>query len=112
MNDVQQLHGPADAHAPQLEAGEHAHPGGAEYVRIAVILAVLTAVEVALYYLDLNKATLVASLSVLMVGKFSLVALFFMHLKFDNRLFSWLFTGGIVTTIAAFIAVLAMFRIF
>jgi cytochrome c oxidase subunit 4 len=46
------------------------------------------------------------------VAKFALVAAFFMHLKFDSRVFSTFFAGGLVMAVAAFIAVLAMFRAF
>ncbi|HEV2121225.1 MAG TPA: cytochrome C oxidase subunit IV family protein [Chloroflexota bacterium] len=92
--------------------GEHAHPGTGQYVKIALILGVITAVEVLIYYFDLNKATLIASLLIMSAGKFALVAAFFMHLKFDSRLFTTLFAGGLVMAIAAFIAVLAMFRAF
>lgn len=92
--------------------GEHAHPGSGEYVRIALILGVITSIEVAIYYFDLNKATLISSLIVMSTAKFALVAAFFMHLKFDNKLFTTLFAGGLVMAIAAFIAVLAMFRAF
>ncbi len=41
-----------------------------------------------------------------------LVAAFFMHLKFDSKVFTTFFAGGLVMAIAAFIAVLAMFRAF
>jgi cytochrome c oxidase subunit 4 len=104
----EQTHGAPAGHAD----GEHAHPGGAEYVRIALILGIITAVEVAIYYFDLNKATLIGSLIILSAAKFTLVAAFFMHLKFDSRVFTTFFAGGLVMAIAAFIAVLAMFRAF
>jgi cytochrome c oxidase subunit 4 len=91
---------------------EHAHPGSGEYIRIALILGVITAVEVLIYYFDLNQATLVGSLLILSAAKFVLVAAFFMHLKFDSRIFTTFFAGGLVIAVAAFIAVLAMFRAF
>jgi cytochrome c oxidase subunit 4 len=92
---------------------EHEHPGAGEYVRIAVILAAITAVEVALYYIeDLDPNLMTVLLIVLSACKFALVALFFMHLKFDNKIFSTFFTGGLVMAMLAFIAVLAMFRVF
>ena len=92
---------------------EHEHPGAGEYVRIAAILAIITAVEVAIYYIEaLDPKALTVMLLVLSACKFTLVALFFMHLKFDNRIFSTFFTGGLVMTVLAFIAVLAMFRAF
>jgi cytochrome c oxidase subunit 4 len=106
---------PEEAHGEVYPVGDaviHAHPGGAEYVRVAVALAVITAIEVAIYYLDLNKLTLITGLIGLSITKFTLVAMFFMHLKFDSRVFTAFFAGGLLMTIAAFIAVLSMFRVF
>ncbi len=91
---------------------EHAHPGSLEYTKVAIVLAVVTAVEVGLFYMDLAKGLLIPSLFVLSAVKFSLVVMFFMHLKFDSRLFSWLFIGGLALALAAFSAVLAMFKFF
>lgn len=110
-----QEHGAAhtDQGAPVAhQDGEHAHPGPGEYIRIAVILGLITAVEVAIYYFDLNTYTLIGSLLILSAAKFALVAAFFMHLKFDSKVFSTFFAGGIVMAVAAFIAVLAMFHAF
>src|SRR5512139_3093594 len=76
------------------EPGAHAHPGALEYVQIGVVLAVITAIEVGLYYIDLSHDLLVVLLIGLSALKFSLVVLWFMHLKFDNRLFSQFFVGG------------------
>jgi len=104
-----------DIHHETYAAGagvEHAHPGVGQYVRIALILGAITAVEVAIYYFDLNRATLIGTLLVLSSIKFFMVAAFFMHLKFDNKLFTTLFVGGLIMTALAFIAVLAMFRVF
>lgn len=86
---------------------EQAHPGPMEYLRIGLILAVITAVEVAVYYVDELSDVLVPILVVLSAAKFSLVVLWFMHLKFDARLFSWMFVGGILLAAALFVVVLA-----
>jgi cytochrome c oxidase subunit IV len=94
------------------EHGEHGHPGAGEYVMVAFVLAFITAVEVAIYYIDLNRTTLVVSLLALSAVKFSMVAAFFMHLKFDTRVFTTFFAGGLAMAVAAFIAVLSMFRAF
>ena len=102
--------GAAVGHADPHDAQEH-HPGSGQYVRIAVILAVITAIEVLIYYFDLNKATLIAGLFVLSIAKFALVAAYFMHLKFDNKIFTTFFAAGLAVAIAAFLAVLAMFRV-
>jgi cytochrome c oxidase subunit 4 len=82
--------------------GDVEHPGEAQYVRIAVILALLTGVEVAVYYISGLKSVIVPILVVLAVTKFTMVALFFMHLKFDSRLFRRLFVAGIVLAIIVY----------
>ena len=90
----------------------HAHPGPGEYVKIALILGAITLVEVLIYYFDLNHRTLVGSLIILSAIKFALVAGFFMHLRFDSKIFTTFFAGALVMAIAAFVAVLFMFRAF
>lgn len=95
--------GHGDAHA------EH-HPGALEYLQIGLILAVITAVEVGLYYIDMSHNLLVALLFMLSVIKFSLVVLWFMHLKFDSMLFRVAFLTGLVTAFGAFAVVLAVLR--
>lgn len=103
------------AHEEAVEAGhagEHAHPGPAEYIKIAVILAVATALEVALYYLEfLPDGLIVGLLMFFMVVKFALVVLWFMHLRFDNVLFRRLFVTGIVLAIAVYTVVLLTFGV-
>ena len=89
------------------EAGAHAHPGALEYVQIGAVLAVVTAIEVGLYYLNLTHDLLVVLLVVLSALKFSLVVLWFMHLKFDNRLFSQFFVGGFLLAMTIFMVALA-----
>ena len=97
----------ATEHATEHAPGEHAHPGPAEYVKIAVILAVVTAVEVAAYYITgLSDAVLIALLMVMMVIKFALVVLWFMHLRFDSRLFRRLFITGLILAGAIYTVVL------
>ncbi len=89
--------------APEVEG----HPGPAVYVQVGLILAVVTAVEVAVYYIDVLEGALLGILLVLSAMKFALVALWFMHLRFDSRLFSMLFTGGLMLAAALFMVVLA-----
>ena len=84
-----------------------AHPGPAEYVKIGLTLATVTAVEVAVYYIDALEDVLVPILIVLSTLKFSLVVMWFMHLRFDSRLFSTLFVGGLILVAALFVVVLA-----
>ncbi len=98
---------PQEHEAAARQAGERAHPGPLEYARIGLILAVITAVEVGIFYLDIAQWALVTILVVLSAVKFGMVVLWFMHLRFDNRLFSWLLVGGLMLTGVLFVVVLS-----
>lgn len=84
-----------------------AHPTPADYVRVGLALAVVTLIEVGVYYVEGVKDYLAAILIVLSALKFSLVVLWFMHLRFDSRLFSTMFVGGLALALAVFAVVLA-----
>jgi len=99
-------HAGESAHAT-VAHGERPHPGPLEYAQIGVALFVITAVEVAVYYIDALEGVLIPVLLLLSGLKFSLVALWFMHLRFDNRLFSLFFVGGLALAFAIFMVVLA-----
>ena len=72
--------------AAPLEHAADEHPGPRQYVIVALVLAVVTGLEVGLYCVkNLPNAVLIGSLMVLMVIKFELVALWFMFLWFDSR---------------------------
>lgn len=100
----------ASAPPASSEAPAHAHPKEAEYVRIAIILAIVTAIEVGVYYFDTIPGLIVPVLLVLSALKFMLVAMFFMHLRFDSRLFSFIFSGPLLLAMAVMVAVLSMFQ--
>jgi len=97
MASTTDLHETADSAADHGDH-EHDHPSDLHYVKIAGILAALTAVEVALFVIEesIPRWFIFASLTILMVIKFYIVAAQFMHLKFDNKLFSQLFVSGLV----------------
>jgi cytochrome c oxidase subunit 4 len=95
---------PRDAHAGGL------HPDVPEYLVIGIILAGVTALEVALFYIDLNHKALVTMLIFLSVFKFGLVIGWFMHLRFDNKLFTTLFLGGLFLALAAFTIVVTTLK--
>ena len=96
-------------HSSEHAPAEHAHPGAKEYVAIGTILTVLTAVEVAVFYIPSMKPMLVPTLLTLSAVKFALVAMFYMHLKFDARLFSWLFVVPMMVMAAIILALLKLF---
>lgn len=55
------------------------------YIKIFVILSVLTVIEIGLTFLGLPKLLLAALLVFLAVWKAALVALHFMHLKIEKK---------------------------
>jgi cytochrome c oxidase subunit IV len=83
----------------------------AGYVKIALILAAITALEVATYYVDFGPLFMPA-LMIMMVVKFVVVVSYFMHLKFDNKLFTWVFYAGLFLAIGVYAAALATFHFF
>lgn len=83
-------------------AGEHASTG--TYLRVAAILTVVTALEFAVIYIRALTPILVPLLLVLSAGKFALVVLFFMHLRYDSRALTALFTGPLVLAIGLAVA--------
>jgi cytochrome c oxidase subunit 4 len=100
----------ASQHAPGRAHGSH--PSAKEYVRIGLILGVLTALEVTATYLDVSGAILIPTLYVLSVIKFLLVVLWFMHLKFDDRRYARFFVMGLAGAATLYLIVLISFRVF
>ncbi len=100
-------HGGHGGH-PGSAAGEHlpGHPGQRTYINIAIILAIITIVEVATYYIEwmADSGVLVPTLIVLSAAKFVTVVGYFMHLKFDDRRLTWIFAVGLVISLAIVIS--------
>jgi cytochrome c oxidase subunit IV len=96
-------------HDPAHGPGEHEHPGAKVYLGIAVVLTVITAIEVAVFYVPALASVLVPILLVLSALKFALVAMWYMHLKFDHKLFSWLFVVPMILATAVIVALMALF---
>jgi cytochrome c oxidase subunit IV len=99
-----------EAHLPEEDVR---HPGPRQYVVVAVVLAVITAMEVGLFYIDfLPSAVVVASLLILMALKFALVVLWFMHLRFDSAIYKRMFVAGLLLALSVFVIVLVTFGVF
>jgi cytochrome c oxidase subunit 4 len=85
------------------------HPQPRQYVTIAIILAAITAVEVAIFYIEALQGIIVPLLLVLSLAKFVMVVGYFMHLKFDSKLFKYLFVTGLGFALFVFGIVLVIF---
>jgi cytochrome c oxidase subunit 4 len=94
--------------AAHHDAEAHHHPSPQAYVGIAIILAILTAGEVSLNYLEGGKTLEVIVLLVLMTIKFALIGMFFMHLKFDSPIFRRLFLTGLFLAMSIYAVMLAV----
>lgn len=88
---------PFEDELPAVVEG-HTHPGPRQYVMIAVILVILTGLEVAVSYFDgeVNSNILIALLVVLAAAKFFLVCAWYMHMKQDKPFFRRVFTVGMI----------------
>ena len=86
------------------------HPSIRAYLAIAAILTVVTVVEVAIFYIPAirNTAALAPILLVLSAGKFSLVVMFFMHLKPDSKLFTLIFTAPLALAALLILALMTL----
>jgi cytochrome c oxidase subunit 4 len=86
----------------------HEHPTWKQYKWVALILSVITALEVWAYYLPKLVASpfFVPLLLIMSAAKFVIVVMFYMHLKYDHKLFSALFTGPLTIAMATLIGLL------
>ena len=103
--------GPVVESGPEEGGTHHDHPGEAQYIKIALILAAITAVEVAFSYWEAVEGILAPALIAMSIVKFVMVVAFFMHLRFDSRLFRRLFIAGIGLAIFCFTVLLSTFHV-
>jgi cytochrome c oxidase subunit 4 len=101
----------AEAHAHAPHAGEHKHPNASTYFKVAGILFVITIAEVWAYYIPAFVASraFIPALLLMSLAKFVIVVMFYMHLKYDHRLFRVLFTGPLLIAGLTLISLLFLF---
>ncbi len=76
------------------------------YVGVFVVLGALTLVEVGVTYLPLPRVPILVPLALL---KAALVALFYMHLKYDRRIFAVVFAMGLLMGVGLILSLIALF---
>jgi cytochrome c oxidase subunit 4 len=84
------------------------HPDSSQYIAIGIILAVFTAIEVAISFSAAPAGIAIPALIVLTVLKFALVVLWFMHLRFDSGWFRRLFVFGLIVALAIYAATISL----
>ena len=77
------------------------------YLGVFVALAILTVVEVGVTYLPVPRVPILIPLALI---KASLVALFYMHLKYDKPAFTVVFGMGLFVGIGLILAMIALFH--
>ncbi len=88
------------------------HPSPATYFKVAISLVILTALEVFALYVTWLSYGIFLVLGLLSVAKFILVGMYYMHLKFDHRIFSLMFVSGLVVATLVVFALMALLHFF
>lgn len=101
----------ADAHDPHVDSHDQTHVDWKTYRWVALILFVITVAEVWAYYIPGFSSTRWFVPMIIGLGtiKFAIVVMFYMHLKYDYKLFRALFVGPLTVAIGILIALLFLF---
>jgi len=103
-------HAHAAAHAAPHGGDQHAEDNKFQiYVKIAMLLAVITGIEIVIIFFPWAKWLIVTSLVVLSVVKFLYVIFYFMHLRWDKAFCTILFFIGMIMAGGTVWALMAIF---
>ena len=91
---------------------ERAHPTTETYLSVAALLTVITLVEVGIFYVPAFAPVLAPILLVLSAIKFALVVMFYMHLRQDHKLFTFLLSAPLTIAVGVIIGLLFLFGVF
>ena len=95
-----------------MDKTHSAHPSPRKYLMVASALVVLTAIEVGIFYIESLGKGIIPILFILSALKFALVGMFYMHLRYDSRLFSIFFITGLVLASLVTLALMTLFGMF
>ena len=84
------------------------HASVRTYVRVALILTLVTALEVGVIYIRLLTPIIVPLLLAMSVAKFALVVMFFMHLRYDPRPLTVVFVGPLLLATGLTVALMTL----
>ena len=84
------------------------HASVATYIRVALVLTAVTALEVGVIYIRFLSPIVVPLLLVMATAKFVLVVMFFMHLRYDSRSLTGLFVGPLIIATLLALALIAL----
>jgi cytochrome c oxidase subunit IV len=89
-------------------SARHEHASTATYLKVAGILTAVTALEFGVIYVRRLAPILLPLLLVLSAGKFALVVMFFMHLRYDSKALTFLFVAPLVLAVGLAIALMTL----
>jgi cytochrome c oxidase subunit 4 len=95
------------AHTPPAPPA-HEHASVRTYVRVAVVLTLVTALEVGVTYIRLLTPIIVPLLLSMSAAKFALVAMYFMHLRYDPRPLSAVVVGPLLMATGLAVALMTL----
>ena len=95
---------------PEAAPG-HAHADWKTYVLVGVILTVITAVEVAVFYMPALHPVMIPILLTLSATKFFIVVLWYMHLRYDSHIFRRVFFAPLSLAVLVVCAMLVLFKV-
>jgi cytochrome c oxidase subunit 4 len=95
-------------HGHPADPAHASHASVATYVRVALVLTAVTALEVGVIYIRLLTPIIVPLLLVMAAAKFGLVVMFFMHLRYDPRPLTAVFVGPLIIAAALGLALIAL----
>lgn len=100
----------AAAAAPGHAADHAEHPTWKQYKWVALWLTLITVVEVWVYYTSFRESSLFAPVLLVMSAvKFTIVVMFYMHLKYDHWIFRRLFSVGLFMGTVTLLALAFLF---
>jgi cytochrome c oxidase subunit 4 len=108
-------HDPSHEHHSSVDHAslgiKHEHPTWSTYWKVALVLTLITVVEVWIYYIPAFVASrlFVPVLLFMSAVKFVTVVLFYMHLRYDHKLFRALFTGPLIIAMITLVGLLFLF---
>ncbi len=103
----------SESASPATAAGGHAHDESKFhiFVQLAMILAVITGVEIIMVYLPFAYGVIFSILVILSAVKFLCVIFYFMHLRWDKAFCTILFFIGLVLAGGTMWALLRIFSV-
>lgn len=116
---MSQEHQVAEDQSGEVHTG---HPTPLTYVKVAITLSVITALEFGIFYVEWIGHAIIPILTLLSAAKFLLVAMFYMHLRYDKvgisifgrdvPIFSLMFVAGLIVAAGVVFALMGLFAFF